>query len=336
MKPAPLHWCHGCCGSRAQAVEKMFLLTSQVVVGHILGTSAENKWGSVLPACQDVVLLSGFYCLLPVVEHAMNGRRLPGVVKGGPLPADYGIAENFEQTRRARQMRVAKFIHSPTSKARLLTYLLLVKSPVRLHFRLFRDAFGTRPCGECHGADMAAGPVFDLANMERTPVLSILSDLMSLACSWEAWSLVLTALPLASWDDVHWWTTRCACFSLFGEFYLRLYAIWDVYPFKLAAGFDPRLPKDERRQHLHEFVRSSECCLDRGCSAKLRRLFPTVKELMTRQVQEFMVAFFNALCMSTASVECGFSRIRSWVALSPRPMTLAYVNAKWIVNELQC
>ena len=153
-KPAPLHWCRGCCGSRAQAVEKMFMLTSQVVVGHTLGTPAENKWGSVLPACQDVVLLSGFYCLLPVVEHAMNGRRLPGVVKGGPLPADYGIAENFEQTRRERQMRVAKFIHSPTSKARLLTYLLLVKSPVRLHFRLFRDAFGllssTLTANDCH------------------------------------------------------------------------------------------------------------------------------------------------------------------------------------------
>ena len=94
-----MHWCHGCCATRREAVLLVTSLVNDVVFQRPIAGVAVRKWLSVMPAAQQVAGMACFHGMLQHCEAAVNGKRTQG--DGVALPHDFAVQQSFEETRKA-------------------------------------------------------------------------------------------------------------------------------------------------------------------------------------------------------------------------------------------
>ena len=131
-----VHWCHGCCADRAQAVFTVFTLVHGIIVEHAMGTVAVSKWMSLMPAVQHIACMAVFHGLLMHVESAVNCRMKKPAADH--IAADV-VTPDLQEIRKAWSRRAAAFMHAKSTLVALLSFIKITQPLMHLHCKLFVD-----------------------------------------------------------------------------------------------------------------------------------------------------------------------------------------------------
>ena len=307
---------------------------------------AENKWLALTPVARKVTLLQCVHGLLPYLEHYIHARN------GGSqeqrkhvvLGADYAITQDWAVTRSTYNRRAAGFMHAYFTSVKLLFYLMVVEPLMTLHFKLFNHGTRNVPSGPMADIESKPGLCFDLAQPERSPVIPVfsrLSDLLvksmfDIATS-DMWRPVLHKLGHGDWTDYLWWAIRGVLLALLGGTRRKLLYIWDALPFgDLIKAFDPRNTDEVTERSFGVVNAVKKCCLDPGCTRQLRRRFRRFGRRRSPRLHRFMVSFYSSVQLCSSPLECNFAAYRQWLARSYRPLSVANLGSKDMVNKVSC
>ena len=345
LLPDPMHWCPGCCATRKDAVETSFDLASRLFFGGAICIPAENKWLSGYINCQDICLPQSFHGLLPYCEHHVNAKNGGSAKerKEMKLDDDYLITQDFDQTRAAYGRRAARFIHDPLTLAKMLFYIGITAPIMVLHYQYFCMGVKNEPSGSKPEMDKSPGSTFEFADREKSPASEAWAKISSflfggLYCDSTVsfWSLLIGCLgPYESWPDSLWWLFRSCLLDGVGGIFRRLIFVFLKLPWSdLCPMYDTRKPLQTRQRRGAEFLRYNKCCIDKGCSLKLRRKCKSsLARLFGPELSGFMIALLNSCIHASSSLECDFAAARQWLQLSPKPLSVATVAAKMLVHR---
>ena len=107
-----VHWCHGCCADRAQAVFTVFTLVHGIIVEHAMGTVVVSQWMPWMPAVQHIPCMAFFHCLRMHVESAGNGRMKKPAADH--IAADV-VTPDLQEIRKAWSRRAAVSIYAKST-----------------------------------------------------------------------------------------------------------------------------------------------------------------------------------------------------------------------------
>ena len=166
-----------------------------------------------------------------------------------------------------------------------------------------------------------------------------------------AFALATSRSTLASADE----TLQTALLPGLAQLWYRGFYVYRCWPFRLLRLLNPHLPEVEKQSVATAFFTSPECCLDPGCSRKLRKWLlqrwlgsdasqvppdklaecssklaalsdPVVKRLLQRIAQDSEV--------SVIDIECRHARNRR-ATLGGRPPNFATIAARCYLRECQ-
>ena len=249
-----------------------------------------------------------FHGMMRHCEAAVNAK----VKEGAPLPADFAVQHNFEETRKAWSRRAAAFVHKPSTPLVLLAFIRITQPIMHLHYKLFKDGKHIRrpsvQSSSIADAENIPTAAFQFADMNTSPALSVLGELYDLMLpdSEAKWKVMVAIQPLEAWPEDDWFAVRCALLAVIGNTYRRLYTVFDAWPWRLCAIYNPEIPMQDREEAAREFLACSPCCLDPGFARKLQLRCKTVAELFEPRMVRFVMQFLNSIFLTTATLECGF------------------------------
>ena len=147
-----IHHCHGCCGDREDAINKVHNLLSNLIVGRSLTEPALNKWTSVTKCATALALPLLFHRILSKAENAAFG---PACSRDkAPLRLDDDedvLAVSMAEVRRTRQKysrRAGVWLQTVATPATFVAFLTLAMPLTKLHHRLFKHGMSVRIPGK--------------------------------------------------------------------------------------------------------------------------------------------------------------------------------------------
>ena len=95
------------------------------------------------------------------------------------------------------------------------------------------------------------------------------------------------------------------------------------YPWLALRLVRPGDSEEQRRDAAHAFMDARTCCLDHGCSQRLRRMVQAPRDLLATDVQEFLLALFSRVVVTSTFVERIFSDLERWTKTRQSLSTIA-------------
>ena len=85
------------------------------------------------------------------------------------------------------------------------------------------------------------------------------------------WNTVFAWQAQDDWPVELWQDLRYCLLVTLGNTFRQLYKVFDAWPWKLCALYDPRKSDAERVEAAEAFLATPPCCLDIGCDRKLQQ-----------------------------------------------------------------
>ena len=312
---------------------------------HIIPVPAKNKWLSVLPAVADLARGCCIHRLTSEVILCMAGQPVEVRERASDDEAEafaVGMQDDeFQQVNQRRQNKMVKWMKDPLTLPRLLLWLSVCVTALRLHYVLFRDAKAGLPSG---GAREASSPtkensekhaVFNLCNPRRSKARQVLYEMSAMLRASDQhhcrmWG-VLYRLFDDKWPEEFLRQARSATLVVMGNVWRRLVVEYENYPWCLAAAVDPSVPQNERETVAKAFYNAKECCLDSGFGRPLRAKIPQSSFFRPENQSFIYFAFARTVC-STAFVECMFASFNQWMSKSSKPLRLSSLASRHVTH----
>ena len=310
---------------------------------HIIAVPAKNKWLSVLPAVADLARGCCIHHLTSEVILCMAGQPVDVRERASDDETEafaVGMQDDeFQQINQRRQNKMVKWMKDPLTLPRLLLWLSVCVTALRLHYVLFRDAKAGLPNG---GARENSSPtkedsekhaVYNLCNPRRSKARQVLYNMSAmLLCSHEdhrkMWG-VLYLLFNDKWPEEFLRQARSATLVVMGNIWRRLVVEYETFPWCLAPAVDPSEPMHEREKIVDTFYDAKECCLDPEFSRRLRAKIPRSCFFLPQHQSFVYFAFARTVC-STAFVECMFASFKQWMSKSSKPLRLSNLASRYV------
>lgn len=312
---------------------------------HIIAVPAKNKWLSVLPAVADLARGCCIHRLTSEVILCMAGQAVDVCERASDDEAEafaVGMQDDeFQQMNQRRQNKMVKWMKNPLTLPRLLLWLAVCVTALRLHYVLFRDAKAGLPNGGARESSMPTKEdsekhvVFNLCNPRRSKARQVLYEMSAMLQAsnenhCKMWG-VLYRLFDDKWPEEFLRQARSATLVVMGNIWRRLVVEYEAFPWCLAAAVDPSVPQNERETVANAFYEAKDCCLDPEFSRRLRAKIPRSSFFLPENQSFVYFAFARTVC-STAFVECMFASFKQWMSKTSKPLRLSSLASRHVTH----
>lgn len=315
------------------------------VCSHIIPVPAKNKWLSVLPAVADLARGCCIHHLTSEVILCMAGQPVDVRERSDDEGEAFEVGmqdDEFQQINQKRQNKMVRWMSDPLTLPRLLLWLSVCVTALRLHYVLFRDAKAGLPRGGAKESstptkeDVQKHAVFNLCDPNRSKARHVLYDMsVMLQAAHEhhrkMWGVLYLFFKDSRWPEEFLRQARSAVLVVMGNIWRRMVLEFETFPWRLAPAVDPSVPRDVQVKVVDEFYSSNECCLDPEFSRRLRSAIPRASFFEPHHQSFIYFAFARAVC-STAFVECMFASFKQWMSKSSKPLRISSVASRHVTH----
>lgn len=301
LSEEPAHYCWDaskggpCCRSTAEMKDKVFVALSHALYGHADAIPTESRWTHLLPNFQQTLLRKLTLNVGPHVfqNAAPNGPR--------SVEADCEAASEFwSLLNGVRARKTDEYLANDAQMHELCIYSIALDVCDRaLLYPLLGD--GMLPAEKPAKLNLLLDRTDTLVGKNTDGLLRLLQTWLVGGPTRQPWCL-LDALkaPLESDQFMRW--SRAQILRLNSAIFRRTELPLSCWPFKLFALTSSKFTTEEQTEVAEELLASRRSALD-VYSAGIRRLFPTVSQLLSFRCTSVLSADFNAHAVSTDFVE---------------------------------
>ena len=314
---------------------------------------AKNKWTKISPCIAQIAAMVCFCNLIPAAFtraldpgsrcESRSGRSLVSTVKAGKdsdLSEDAQLGAPKDEARSYRKMagRRAKksynFLTAESSKWTLLLWQTIGQHIMSIHYHLFNHAtwWSHARVPESvvfpEGTSTPSLPRFlDEALNPGLRAVAALTEMLFERAEWTP--LCHFHGPPCEWPGPLREKAKCQALKAIGLLWRRLWRELQRYPYLLRGLGEAGQPGDAAAGALQQ---AQECCLDPGCSLKLRRWADSAgtAELRGSKMQTFIRTMFERSVVTSTFVEREFSKLTHW---SQTRQSLRSLAAKAVLSR---
>ena len=343
----PAHICkNSCCATPEEAKEKAANLFRECLLRPI-AVPALNKWTKVFPCIGACVLLSFFGDVGQHVFSKQFGKHdkhetdtlseldSSGDAEDEALRVPVNEVKRWKKLARKRNAKATSFMCDENSRFINLPWLHIAAPCMRLHWVLFKTAtwYSDRP--KTTEDERPTVTLKDFCNPATNPGQKVLFELVQLLRD-PARGFSAVCFFFGRFQDWPQARKRVALRSILivvGQLVRKIIEPFNTYPWQLATLADPDSDERIRRICARELFQAPPCCVDSGCSARLRAT--SVDACVSSDFMEFFQVLFERVVLTSTFVERRFAHFSHWTDVKGKGTSLCLLAAKHVTRTFK-
>ncbi|CAE7907967.1 SSRP1 [Symbiodinium sp. KB8] len=344
----PAHVCrNGCCQTAEEARGKAEGLFSECLLRPI-AVPALNKWTKVFPCIGACVLLASFSDIGQQAfqqqfgnlgPEALSEQENSGDAEDEALKVPINEVERWKKLARKRNAKAQRFLCDDDSRFVNMLWLHIAAPCMRLHWILFKTCtwFSDRPKvnDSANGVEVPLS-LGQFCSARKNPGYKVVADLFQQLRQPSVGYKMLSFFHGAfeEWPQARKRIALRSTLVTIGQLLRKVVEPFSVYPWKLWDMVDPAAGDMQRTVVVRELFKASPCCLDSGCTAKIRASMDEAS-CLEQDFRDFLHTTFERIVLTSTFIERKFSHFTHWTDVKGKGSSLGALAAKHVTRSFK-
>ena len=343
----PAHICrNGCCGTPQEAKGKAEDLFNECLLRPI-AIPALNKWTKVFPCIGACCLLASFSDIGQktfqqfgnLSTEALSEQENSGDAEDEALKVPINEVERWKKLARKRNAKAQRFLCDDDSRFVNMLWLHIAAPCMRIHWILFktctwysdRSLANDSPDGE--EVPLSLGQFCSARNNPGFKVIAALFQQLRQPClGYKVLSFFHGAFE--QWPQARKRIALRSTLVTIGQVLRKVVEPFLVYPWKLWDLVDPEAGDMKRRLVAADIFQERPCCLDSGCSARIRASMD-VDSCLEEDFREFLHTTLERVVLTSTFIERKFSHFTHWTDVKGKGSSLSTLASKHVTRSFK-
>ncbi|CAE7259890.1 SSRP1 [Symbiodinium natans] len=220
-----------------------------------------------------------------------------------------------------------------------MLWLHIAAPCMKLHWILFKTSTWHSDRPQPRGDESSADVVLSLGQFcsgPGSPGNKVIRDLVRQLREPKAAYRVLCFFhgPFQDWPQARKRIALRSVLITLGQLIRKVVEPFLTYPWKLWPLADPDATQDSARVCAEELFRAPGCCVDSGCSARIRST-SDVASCQDADFREFLQAVFQRVVLTSTFIERKFAHFSHWTDVKGQGASLGLLAAKHVTRSFR-